>query len=222
MPDEKQMIKKPNKLLTSPPFKEKPPMFAYIKGVFAEKSPTSVVVETNGIGYELHISLQTYAKIENLPEGKLWTHLYIKDDSHLLYGFYHTDERDVFRLLITVSGIGTNTARLILSAMTSAETKNAILAEDESAFKRIKGIGAKTAKRLIIDLKDKVLKDDRVDIPSVVPASGGHVRMEAMSALLALGFHRSEVQKVLNKLQGEQVDTTEELIKLSLKALSRG
>jgi Holliday junction DNA helicase RuvA len=196
-------------------------MFAYIKGVFAEKTPTSVVVETNGIGYELHISLQTYAKIENLPEGKLWTHLYIKDDSHLLYGFSHTDERDVFRQLITVSGIGTNTARLILSAMSSAEVKNAILAEDETAFRRIKGIGAKTAKRLIIDLKDKVLKDDRAESLSPVSAAGGNARAEAMSALLALGFHRTEVQKVLNQLEGEAADSTEELIKLSLKALSR-
>lgn len=197
-------------------------MFAYIKGEFAEKTPTSVVVEANGVGYELNISLQTYARIENLTGGKLWTHLHVKDDAHVLYGFSDTGEREVFRLLITVSGIGTNTARLILSAMTSAETQNAILAEDETAFKRIKGIGAKTAKRIIIDLKDKVLKGGQPDLAVVSMQVNKGPREEAMSALLALGFQRPEVQKTINRIAGDESLTTEELVKRSLKALSRG
>lgn len=197
-------------------------MFAYIKGVFTVKTPTMVIIEAHGIGYAINISLQTYAKIENQSEGKLLTHLHIKDDSHDLYGFFDEDERDVFKLLISVSGIGTNTARIILSSMSSAETKNAILSEDETAFRRVKGVGPKTAKRVILDLKDKLMKSEKADF--VVPGVLSHssARQEALSALLALGFHRAEIQKVLNKMTENEDLSTEELIKLSLKALSKG
>jgi Holliday junction DNA helicase RuvA len=197
-------------------------MFAYIKGTFTVKTPTLAVVEANGVGYAINISLHTYSKIENLPEGRLWTHVHIKDDSHDIYGFFNEDEREIFRLLISVSGIGTNTARIILSSMTSAETKNAILAEDELAFKRVKGVGPKTAKRLIIDLKDKVLKIDSSEMAVPLTALGNTPRREALSALLALGFNRAEVQKALNMAPSDEEISTEELIKQSLKALSKG
>lgn len=197
-------------------------MFAYIKGTFTVKTPTLAVIEANGVGYAINISLHTYSKIEKLTEGRLWTHVQIKDDSHDIYGFFHEDEREVFRMLISVSGIGTNTARIILSSMTSAETKNAILAEDELAFKRVKGVGPKTAKRLIIDLKDKVLKSDSSESAVPLAVLGNTPRREALSALLALGFNRAEVQKALNKVSSDAEISTEELIKQSLKALSKG
>jgi Holliday junction DNA helicase RuvA len=197
-------------------------MFAYIKGTFTVKTPTLTVVEANGVGYAINISLNTYSKIENLTEGRLWTHVQIKDDSHDIFGFFQEDEREIFRLLISVSGIGTNTARIILSSMTSAETKNAILGEDELAFKRVKGVGPKTAKRLIIDLKDKVLKIDSSEMAVPLTASGNTPRREALSALLALGFNRAEVQKALNMASSDEEISTEELIKQSLKALSKG
>lgn len=197
-------------------------MFAYIKGTFTVKTPTLAVVEANGVGYAINISLNTYSKIENLPEGRLWTHVQIKDDSHDIFGFFNEDEREIFRLLISVSGIGTNTARIILSSMTSAETKNAILAEDELAFKRVKGVGPKTAKRLIIDLKDKVLKIDSSEMAVPLTASGNTPRREALSALLALGFNRAEILKALNMAPSDEEISTEELIKQSLKALSKG
>jgi Holliday junction DNA helicase RuvA len=197
-------------------------MFAYIKGAFTVKLPTQVVIEANGVGYAVNISLQTFSKIENQSEGRLWTHVQIKDDSHDIFGFFDEDERDVFRMLISVSGIGSNTARIILSSMSSTETKNAILAEDELAFKRVKGVGPKTAKRLIIDLKDKVLKSGTAEIVSSGTLLSNTPRREALSALLALGFNRAEVQKALNKVAGDAELTTEELIKMSLKALSKG
>lgn len=198
-------------------------MYAYIKGVLAIKTPTMAVIETNGIGYAIHISLQTFSRIEDLQEARLWTHLQIKDDSHDIYGFFDEAERDMFRALISVSGIGPNTARIVLSSMTTSETRNAILTDDELAFKRVKGVGPKTAKRILIDLKDKMKKLGGDEIMISPTQTNNTQRQEAFTALTALGFHRNEVQKALNQIAGKLTDdiSTEELVKLGLKTLSK-
>lgn len=196
-------------------------MIAYVKGEITHKSPTYVYVEAGGIGYQVHISLHTYAAIEKLERVKLLTYLHIKEDSHTLYGFSEDKERQLFVLLISVSGIGPNTARVILSSMTADEVRSAIIAEDISAFKQVKGVGPKTAKRVILDLKDKVMKDAGEGTLSFTPVNNT-IRDEALSALVALGFSKIQVQKTLNQAlkQAPQVSSVEELIKVVLKKLS--
>jgi Holliday junction DNA helicase RuvA len=197
-------------------------MYAYIKGKISSKTPTEVIVETGGIGFHLNISLYTYSKVETLDEVKLWTHFYVKEDSQTLFGFYDEEERSLFRLLISVSGIGPNTARIINSSMTPQETKQAILAEDSFAFNRVKGVGPKTAKRLIIELKDKLLKSG-IDPVITMPEKGiSSARQEAQSALIALGFNRNQVHKAMQKLAQSDppLTDTEEWIKQGLKELS--
>lgn len=196
-------------------------MISYVKGAITWKSPTFIVVEAAGIGYHVNISLNTYAKIEKLEHVKILTHLQIKEDSHTLYGFAEEIERSLFRLLISVSGIGANTARLILSGMKPDEVRAAIIGEDFKSFSAVKGIGPKTAKRIILDLKDKVLKDAG-DTPLQIPVKDNTMRDEALSALVALGFNKIQVQKVLNKLLKAQppLNNVEQLIKAALKQLS--
>ncbi len=198
-------------------------MFAYIKGKITHKTPTSVVLETAGIGYSLLISLQTYSQLSDKTEARLWIHSHIREDAFDLFGFYDQDEREMFRLLISVSGIGPNTARIVLSSMTSGETRAAILGEDELAFKKVKGVGPKTAKRLIIDLKDKVLKGGSDDSPVHTIALGNTQRQEALSAMLALGFNRQQIQKSFAKLSSSVTEemSTEDLIKHALKDLAK-
>jgi Holliday junction DNA helicase, RuvA subunit len=196
-------------------------MIAYIKGEIAHKHPTYVIVETYGIGYQVNISLNTYSQIEKLERVKILTYLHIKEDSHTLYGFAEDAERSLFILLLSVSGIGPNTARVVLSSMQPEEVRTAIVGENVAAFNRVKGIGPKTAKRIILDLKDKVMKDSGETALSV-PAQDNTLREEALSALVALGFARVKVQKTLNKILREKTDITavEELIKIALKQLS--
>ncbi|NRB47715.1 MAG: Holliday junction branch migration protein RuvA [Saprospiraceae bacterium] len=196
-------------------------MITYIKGVITFKTPTFIIVETGGIGYHINISLNTYVQIEKLEQVKILTHLQIKEDSHTLYGFADDAERHLFIQLISVSGIGPNTARIVLSSMNPDEVKSAILSENVAAFKQVKGVGPKTAKRIILDLKDKVLKESG-DAPLTFSPQDNRSRDEALSALLALGFARIQVQKALNKILKEQPNVTnvEELIKLALKQLS--
>ena len=196
-------------------------MIAYIKGEITYKNPTYVYVETYGVGYQIHISLQTYAAIEKLEKVKLLTYLHIKEDSHTLYGFSEDKERQLFVLLISVSGIGPNTARVILSSMTADEVRAAIIGEDISAFKQVKGVGPKTAKRVILDLKDKVMKDAGDAEFSFTPVNNT-IRDEALSALVALGFSKIQVQKTLNQVIRQQpgISSVEELIKVVLKKLS--
>jgi len=196
-------------------------MITYIKGVITFKTPTFIIVETGGIGYHVNISLNTYVQIEKLEQVKILTYLQIKEDSHTLYGFAEDSERHLFVLLISVSGIGSNTARIILSSMNTDEIKSAILSENVAAFKQVKGVGPKTAKRIILDLKDKVLKESG-DTPLTFAPQDNRSRDEALSALVALGFARIQVQKALNKILKEQPNVTsvEELIKLALKQLS--
>jgi len=197
-------------------------MITYVKGAITHKSPTFIIVETSGIGYHINISLHTYAQIEKLEQVKILTHLHIKEDSHTLFGFADAAERSLFVHLLSVSGIGPNTAQLMLSAMNPEEMRAAVVAEDVNALKRIKGVGPKTAKRIILDLKDKLLKDAGAEAPSLAPQQDNTIREEALSALLALQFNRIQAQKALNKVLKTQPGNlnVEVLIKLALKELS--
>ncbi len=196
-------------------------MISYIKGAITFKSPTYILVETGGVGYHVNVSLHTYSQIEKLESVKILTYLQVKEDSHTLYGFAEDVERSLFVMLLSVSGIGANTARVILSSMVPEEIKAAIVGEDVNAFKKVKGVGPKTAKRLILDLKDKILKDSG-EVQFTAATGGNTFRNEALQALVALGFNKILIQKTLNKVLKEQpnVGTVEELIKLSLKQLS--
>ena len=196
-------------------------MIAYLKGEITYKSPTTLIVETGGVGYHVNISLNTYSQIAGLEKVQMLIHTHMTDDAHTLYGFVDEAERSLFRHLISVSGVGPNSARVILSGMDPDETRSAIIAENVAAFQRIKGIGPKTAKRVILDLKDKMIKDSGADTV-LVHSQGNTTREEALSALVALGFNTSQVQKALSRVKTEHpgTGTVEELIKLALKQLS--
>lgn len=196
-------------------------MISYIKGEITWKTPTYIIVETGGLGYHVLVSLHTYAQIEKLERVKIHTHLLIREDSHTLYGFAEESERSLFQHLISVSGVGPNTAQLLLSAMTPDEIRSAIIGENEQAFSKVKGIGPKTAKRIILDLKDKMVKSSGEAPLSLLPQDNT-TREEALSALVALGFARVQVQKVLNAVLKERpsAGNVEELIKLALRQLS--
>jgi holliday junction DNA helicase RuvA len=196
-------------------------MIAYIKGEITHKNPAFVVVEAAGLGYHIHISLHTYAQIEKLEVVKLLIHQVIKEDAHLLYGFASDAERSLFRLLLSVTGVGPTSAQLVLSALSPDELRAAIVGENEATFKRVRGIGPKTAKRIILDLKDKVIKDGGEEISFSV-AADGQLREEALAALVSLGFARPQVQRVLNTILRDHVglQSAEQLIKLALRELS--
>lgn len=193
-------------------------MYEYIKGKLVEAEPTYAVVDCGGVGYGISISVNTYSKIAAESEVCLFTHLIVREDAHLLYGFYSKEERALFRQLISVSGIGANTASIMLSSMTVGEIVGAISTGNDEAIRRVKGIGAKTAQRVIIELRDKVLSGGAVE--SVAPAVGA-AREEALSALVMLGFVKVQASKVLDKIiaGGGGSMTVEELIKLALKQL---
>jgi holliday junction DNA helicase RuvA len=197
-------------------------MITYLKGNITYKTPTYIVVETGGVGYRVNISLNTYTRIEGLENVKILTHQVIKEDSHTLYGFADDAERSLFVQLISVSGVGPTTAQVLLSSLNPDELRAAIISEDELTFKRVKGVGPKTAKRIILDLKDKVLKDSGAEGLSSVYAADNTIREEALSALVALGFARIQVQKALSSIVKEQpaMVSVEELIKTALKKLS--
>lgn len=192
-------------------------MIAYLRGRLTEKNPTDVVIECNGIGYQVNISLNTYTQISDKEECQLYTHLAIREDAHTLYGFMNKSEKNLFLQLISVSGVGANTARMILSAQSVSDIQRAIVGEDVATLKRIKGIGAKSAQRIIVDLKDKVEITDGNDNISV----GSHNRVadEALSALIALGFNRNAVRKILNTMDLKEHETPESIIKEALKFL---
>lgn len=195
-------------------------MIGYIKGPITFKSPTFLYVEAGGVGYHLNISLNTYTLVEKLEEVKLFTHLHVKEDSHTLFGFFDGEERELFVQLLSVSGIGPNTARIILSGMTAQEARHAILAEDEGAFTQVKGIGAKTSKQIILDLKSKVARGSDSNI--IQPIRDNTLRAEALSALLALGFNKKQILKAISDAYraDPEIDRVEVLIKDSLKQLS--
>lgn len=196
-------------------------MISYVKGPITHKSPAYIIVEAGGVGYHINISLHTYAKIEPLATVKILTYLHVKEDGQTLFGFAEDMERKLFVHLISVSGIGPNTAQILLSSLNPEEVRAAIIGEDVAAFKQVKGIGPKTAKRIILDLKDKLLKESG-DVPLTLPAVNNTIRDEALSGLVALGFTRIQAQKALKKALREKPEAAnvEELVKLALKQLS--
>ncbi len=193
-------------------------MITHIRGKLVEKNPTYAIVECNGIGYFLHISLNTYSKIPDIEAIKFYTYLSIKEDSHTLFGFVDKVEREVFKLLISVSGVGTSIARTMLSSMTPEQIQHAIASEDVATIQSAKGIGAKTAQRLIIDLRDKIVKTYQFSEDS--NQSNNTIKEEALSALEVLGFSRRQIEKLVQKIIQEAPDTTlENIIKQALKNL---
>ena len=193
-------------------------MITQIKGKLVEKTPTQVVVDCNGIGYEINMSLYTFSSLSSDENIKLFTHLQVREDAHILYGFFTVLERAVFRLLISVSGIGTSTARTMLSSLTPAEIQHAIGIEDVATIQGIKGIGLKTAQRVIIELKDKIKTlQGTEEIPIL---KSNTIKEETLSALEVLGYSRKASEKVVDKLiQGDPDSTVEELIKYALNKL---
>ncbi|MFD2564084.1 Holliday junction branch migration protein RuvA [Aquimarina rubra] len=193
-------------------------MITQIKGRLVEKNPTEVIIDCNGVGYMLHISLHTFSLLPDQELLQLFTHLQVKEDSHTLFGFAEKSEREIFRLLISVSGIGASTARTMLSSLHPDQIKEAIASNDVATIQSIKGIGAKTAQRVIIDLKDKILKVYDIDELSV--SLNNTNKDEALSALETLGFNRKLVSKVVDKiLKTNPAETVENIIKQALKNL---
>jgi Holliday junction DNA helicase RuvA len=193
-------------------------MIDYIKGDIVQITPTFLTIETGGIGYLINISLTTFSALEAQKEFKILIHEVIREDSHQLFGFADHGERDIFRLLISVSGVGANTARMMLSSLNPGEIEKAILGSDANLLKSIKGIGLKTAQRIIIDLKDKLGKHSGSD--EIFAFADNTKREEALSALVMLGFAKSAVSKVLDKIVREEKNlSVEDMIKRALKNL---
>ena len=191
-------------------------MITHLKGKLVEKSPTNVVIEVNGIGYWVNISLTTFSQIPDNENIKLYTHLQIKEDSHSLYGFYSKKEREIFRLLISVSGVGTSTARTMLSSLDPQQVVEAISTNNVSIVQSVKGIGSKTAQRLIIELRDKILKIYDLDDTNV--NSNNTTREEALSALEVLGINKKSSERLVDNIIKENQDVSvEEIIKETLK-----
>jgi Holliday junction DNA helicase RuvA len=193
-------------------------MIAQIKGKLVEKHPTHVIIDCNGLGYMVHISLHTYGQLGDDESIKLYTHLQVKEDSHTLFGFFQPIERTIFRLLISISGIGASIARTMLSSMSPQEIQHAILSENLAAIKGVKGIGLKTAQRVLIELKDKVHKIEGNDEIPVLQSN--RTKEETLSALEVLGYPRRQSEKVVdNILQSTPDSSIEELIKIALNKL---
>lgn len=194
-------------------------MFEYIDGKLAFKCPTYIIVEAGGIGYHLNISLNTYSSLANTERCKVFTWLHIKEDAHTLYGFADEGERRLFLHLISVSGIGPNTGRMMLSSITPNEIQNAIVNGDLQLIQRIKGIGAKTAQRVILELQDKLKKEGTGSL--IAAPLNNTVKEEALSALMMLGFTRQPAEKAIDNAvkNGGSELTVEEMIKIALKNL---
>jgi len=193
-------------------------MIAHLQGKLVEKTPTQVVIDCNGVGYHVNISLHTYSLLPNTDFIKLFTHLQIKEDAHTLFGFVEKSEREIFKMLLSVSGIGASIARTMLSSLDPKQITNAIASGDVVTIQSIKGIGSKTAQRVILDLKEKVLK--LYDLDEVSMSQSNTNRDEALSALEVLGFVRKASEKVIEKIVQEDPDATvESIIKKALKSL---
>ena len=193
-------------------------MIAHLQGKLVEKSPTQVVIDCGGVGYHVNISLHTYSLLPVTDYIKLFTHLQIKEDSHTLFGFVEKSEREIFKLLLSVSGIGASIARTMLSSLDPKQITNAIASGDVVTIQSIKGIGSKTAQRVILDLKEKVLK--LYDLDEVSMSQNNTNRDEALSALEVLGFVRKTSERVVEKIIKEAPDSTvESIIKQALKNL---
>jgi len=193
-------------------------MITHIKGKLVEKTPTDVVIECNGVGYFINISLNTFSQIPTSENVKLYTHLQVREDAHILYGFSGVAEREIFRLLLSVSGIGASIARTMLSSLSPDQVTDAIASEDVTTIQSIKGIGSKTAQRVILDLKDKILKV--YGLSGISANSSNTNKNEALSALETLGFARKQIEKVCDKIVMENpLASVETIIKQALKNL---
>ena len=193
-------------------------MITHLRGKLVEKNPTYAIVECNGVGYFINISLNTYAKIPDSESVTLYTHLSVREDAHILFGFADKTEREIFRLLISVSGVGPSTARTMLSSMNSEQIQEAIASENVAQIQSVKGIGAKTAQRVIVDLRDKILTTYQISEHSV--KTDNTIKEEALSALEVLGFSRKQVDKIVQKIIQESPGITlENIIKQALKNL---
>ncbi len=197
-------------------------MFDYIKGKVVTRQPTHAVVETGGIGYLLHITLNSYDQIIECKDDMLYTWLQVQEDAHRLWGFKETVEREVFLHLVSVSGIGPNTARLILSGMNPEECRQAILTDNELAFRQVKGVGPKTAKRVIMELKDRILKTSGENVQIKTGTQTNRAAEEALAALITLGFVKTQSEKVISQIVREQGRDlpTETLVRMALRMLS--
>lgn len=194
-------------------------MISQIQGKLIEKTPTDVVIDCSGVGYAIHISLHTYSLLPDSDFIKLYTHLIVREDAHILYGFYEKSEREIFKLLLTVSGIGSNTARTMLSSLDPSQIKHAIATDNAKVIQGIKGIGVKTAQRVILDLKDKVLKISDEDYATAMPSVYVQ-KEEALAALEVLGVPKKVAEKTVETFVKTNPEaTTEQIIKQVLKNL---
>jgi Holliday junction DNA helicase RuvA len=196
-------------------------MIDYIKGEIIELTPTDMVVECYGIGYSILISVQTYSALEGKKNATVYIHHYLREDEELYYGFATKEERKMFRLLIGVSGIGAATARMMLSSLTVEEIQNAILSEDVNRIKSVKGIGLKSAQRMILELKDKVVKGEQTDMSALFAQTTNKASEEATTALIMLGFTKANVTKAVNAvIKEDPTASVETIIRKSLQRLS--
>ena len=193
-------------------------MIAYLKGDFVQKTPAWVHVEANGVGYEVQISLNTYTKIQNAEKGMLYTHLLVREDAHILFGFFDQAEKEMFQTLINVSGIGATTARVMLSYMKPDELSRAIVLGDTRTLEGIKGIGKKTAERMVLELRDKLAKHPIES--NISPMKNNSLQQDALNALMALGITRQAASQALEKTMAAESNlSVEELIKKALRTL---
>ncbi len=193
-------------------------MYEYIRGKIADISPANIVMEAGGIGYFIHISLNSYSQLSGKTEARLFLHQIVREDAHILYGFSETSERDLFRNLISVNGVGAATAVMMLSSLTADEIRSAVATDNVAVLQAVKGIGAKTAQRIIIDLKDKLAK--MPETGQIFPTADNTIRNEALSALVMLGFVKKDAEKAISKILQEQADASvEAVIKQALKRL---
>ena len=195
-------------------------MYEFIKGNKAELTPTTAIIEAAGVGYLINISLQTYATLENQSQAKLFTHFIVREDAQILYGFAERQERELFRLLISVSGVGGNTARMILSTYSPAELSNIIKSENAALLKNVKGLGLKTAQKIIVELRDKMLGITAMPESSTGLSLNSGIFDEAVSALVMLGFTKAASEKAVKNVITEAPNApVEEVIRMSLKKL---
>lgn len=192
-------------------------MFAYLEGTLVYKSPSLLYMDVHGVGYELNITLQTYGKIQALDKCRLYTHLQVREDAWVLFGFADEEERATFRQLLNISGVGAVTARIILSSLTPDELERAVSGEDNRTLERVKGIGAKTAQRIILELKGKLIKV--INTSSISPARHNTTQEDALIALVNLGINRAMAETAIKKINDASSLTVEELIKQALRAL---
>lgn len=196
-------------------------MIAFIEGKIAEKDPTFVIIDINGVGYEMKISLTTYTVIKEKDSYKLHTYLHVREDAQILFGFAEKEEKKLFLNLISISGVGPNTGLMVLSSLSATEIKSAIVNGDAKTIQSVKGIGAKTAQRIILELKDKIAKEFDGETMQVFPENRHNtIRDEALSALVTLGFNKNVAEKSIDRVlkNSKEPVSLEELIKLTLKS----